>query len=166
MLQEQELDGHPLYLEKQQAVLIGKVADDADSRLAGRIAYYHHSRGALLLGEYEHGEFIPQNMVEAESRIMSKTVQAFNQLDVPVELSSIGGALLDAAKLASSGGLSEEQAHVYALREIHDFSRGETATILNIEPTTSDTQRYRARDNVEEAQKLIETRDDIIESRG
>jgi DNA-directed RNA polymerase specialized sigma24 family protein len=92
-----------------------------------------------MLGSYEHGSFTPEFSVDSESGVMSACVKAFVDLDATVELSRVGNALIDAHVLSETGILGDEQAHVYALREIHGFERGETVTILNANPSTVDS---------------------------
>ena len=154
MLDTTEFNRFPLYLDKQQAVLVGRVSETADSSLAGLPAYYQHSRGELIVGEYHDEGVIPRHSLATDSRLMATNAAAFGELDVDVELSSIGEALRDAAKLMAAGDISAQQAHVYTLRDVHEFSRGETATILNIEPSTVDTHLYAARNKIEAAHSL------------
>ena len=154
MLNTTEFDRFPLYIDKQQAVLVGRVSENADSNLAGLPAYYQHSRGELIVGEYHDGEFTSRQSLVANSRIMAANAAVFTELDMDVELSPIGEALTDTANLMEAGGIGSQQAHVYTLRDIHEFSRGETATILNVEPSTVDSHLYAAREKIEEAHSL------------
>ena len=153
-----KFDEYKLYLPKQEAVLVGQIKSGA-SELAGQPAYYMHSRGDVVIGELytEEDEEIltPLATVECGRRIMADNVRAFDQLDLPNELSSVGEALLDAWKLISENNvLGDKQGHVYVLRDIHEFDRGDTATILGIKPTTVDNHLYDARDNVKSAQEF------------
>lgn len=149
-----EFDGLPRLLPDQQAVLIGRVLTDTDS--SGSVAYYIHGRGELLLGDYQDREFMPESVVDCESRLMSACVRAFSLADVEVELSSVGKALLQAWYFGEHTPLSHKQAHVFALREKGGFSRDETATILNISPSTVDTHLQRASDKLTAAENLLE----------
>lgn len=152
--EETELDGLPLRLPDQNAVLLGRVVDD-DSEFAGCAAYYIHGRGSVLLGSYEKHEFRPSYTIECESRLLSACARAFSSLDLETDLSSIGKALVQAWHFADLTPLSHKQAHVYALREIGEFSREETATILNIAPSTVDTHLQRAQEKRDAAENFV-----------
>ena len=52
--------------------------------------------------------------------------------------------------------ISHKQAHVYALREKAEFSRDETAAILNISPSTVDTHLQRAKEKLTAAENLVQ----------
>ncbi|GAA0215630.1 hypothetical protein GCM10009000_033000 [Halobacterium noricense] len=161
MIDGTALGGFPEYLAKQEAVLIGTVENE---QLESDVAYYLHARGELALGEYDRSEerFIPKRTVESDSSIMSDTVQALLESGVEVTLSPIGEALNDAARLSGDDVLGKKQAHVYALREIYGFSRGEAATVLNISPSTVDSQLYSARDRKNSAESFVDTLDEIV----
>lgn len=155
-LQERtELDGLPLYLPDDNAVLIGRVSDE-ESELAGQAAYYIHWRDGVHIGRYnvEDQAFTPELALEAESRLMAHQAKQLAQSGIGVELSSIGEALVDAYNYATKGGLPDKQAHVYALRK-HGFERQEIAEILNISASTVDTQRTSAQQKVEAAYSLV-----------
>jgi hypothetical protein len=154
MLNTTEFNRFPLYLAKQQAILIGRVSVTADSNLAGLPAYYHHSHGELLVGEYDNGELVPRHSLATDSRIMALNAAAFTELNIDVELSSIGEALKGAANLMKAGDIGAQQAHVYTLRDVQEFSRGEAATVLNVEPSTVDSHLYAARSKIEAAHGL------------
>lgn len=161
MIDGSALGGFPEYIAKQEAVLIGTVESE---QLESDVAYYLHSRGELALGEYDRSEdrFISKQTVELDSSIMSDTVQALLESGVEVTLSPLGKALNDAVRLSADDLLGKKQAHVYALREIHGFSRGETATVLNISPSTVDSQLYSARDRKDSAESFVDTLDQIV----
>ncbi|RLM66788.1 sigma-70 family RNA polymerase sigma factor [Halorubrum sp. Atlit-8R] len=161
MIDGTALDGFPEYIAKQEAVLIGTVEN---GQLESDAAYYVHSRGEIALGEYDQSEdrFIPKQTVELGSSVMSDTVRALLESGVEVTLSPIGEALSDAVRLSEDDLLGKKQAHVYALREIHGYSRGETATILNVSPSTVDTQLYNARDRKNSAESFVDTLDQIV----
>lgn len=148
-----ELDGLPRHLPDQQAVLIGRVTDDAE--YTGCVAYYIHGRGSVLLGSYANHEFRPEHVVDCDSRLMSACTRAFQAVAVETELSSIGMALVQAWKFGDMTSLSHKQAHVYAFREKSGFTRDETATLLNISPSTVDTHLQRARDKFVDAANLV-----------
>ena len=152
--EDTEFDGHPRVLPDQSAVLIGRVADDTGS--SGSIAYYIHGRGEILLGEYKGREFMPESIVDCESRLMSACVHAFSTADAEIELSSVGKALLQAWHFGEHTSLSHKQAHVYALRKKSEFSRDETAAILNISPSTVDTHLQRASEKLTAAENLLQ----------
>lgn len=153
-----ELEGLPLYLPEQNAVLVGKVVDGA-SDVAEAAAYYVHWRGGVYLGSYDPADraFGPRYAVEVESGVMSRQARAFAAMDAEVELSSVGEALLDAYDYAETGLLPDEQAHVYALLE-HGFGRSDVADVLNVSPSTVDTQRYSATEKVEAAEAFVSLR--------
>lgn len=109
-----------------------------------------------MRGRYEHQEFIPESTVECESRLMSACVQEFSTADAEIALSSVGKALLQAWHFGDLTSLSHKQAHVYALRENTEFSRDETAAILNISPSTVDTHLQRAKEKLTAAENLIQ----------
>lgn len=92
---------------------------------------------------------------------MSMCVKAFADLDATVELSRVGDAMIDAHALADTGILGDKQAHVYALREVHGFERGETVTILNANPSTVDSHLRQARQNAQAARIFVERRDEM-----
>lgn len=166
MLERQtEIDGLPLYLPEQNAVLVGKV-EDGDAELAGKAAYYVHWRGGVYLGDYdaEDHAFTPEYELDAERRMMSHQAKDFSQLDASVALSSVGEALLDAYDYAETELLPDKQAHVYALRE-YGFDRKEIANVLNVSPSTVDSQRYGATEKVEAAEAFVSLRREKDEER-
>lgn len=150
----------PIHLPKQEAIYIGHIMsgspeiEDAD-------AYYIHPRHTVMLGSYEHDSFTPEFSVDCESGVMSACVKAFADLDATVELSRVGDALIDAHILADTGILGDEQAHVYALREIHSFERGETVTVLNANPSTVDSHLRHARQNARAARIFVEQTEEM-----
>jgi DNA-binding CsgD family transcriptional regulator len=152
--EETELDGYPRLLPDQHAVLVGRIINETS--FSGVVAYYIHGRGEILLGSYENGEFMPESIVECESRLMSACVRAFSTSDATVELSSVGKALLQAWHFGEHTSLSHKQAHVYALRENGGFSRDDTAAILNISPSTVDTHLQRANEKLAAAENLLQ----------
>lgn len=151
--EETEFDGLPRWLSDQNAILIGRVGGDTE--FSGSAAYYIHGRGSILFGRYENREFMPEYTIECKSRLMSACVHAFSTADAEAELSSVGKALLQAWHFGDLTPLSHKQAHVYALREKADFSRDETATILNISPSTVDTHLQRAIEKLTAAENLV-----------
>ncbi|ELZ21082.1 hypothetical protein C475_19028 [Halosimplex carlsbadense 2-9-1] len=86
---------------------------------------------------------------------MSACVREFSIADVETELSSVGNALLQAWHFGDLTPLSHKQAHAYALREKAGFGRDETATILNISPSTVDTHLQRAKEKLAAAENLV-----------
>ncbi|WP_049930960.1 sigma factor-like helix-turn-helix DNA-binding protein [Halosimplex carlsbadense] len=140
-------------LPDQNAVLVGRVV--ANDEFDGLAAYYIHGRGDILIGRYENREFIPEYTIERESRLMSACVREFSIADVETELSSVGNALLQAWHFGDLTPLSHKQAHAYALREKAGFGRDETATILNISPSTVDTHLQRAKEKLAAAENLV-----------
>lgn len=164
VIDDTELGGYPLYIPKQEAILVGRVDGD---ELDSEAAYYLHSRGGVFLGDYADGDdaFVPRHAVECDSHVMSEHVRALDESGVVVTRSSIGDALADAHELSQDGVLGREQAHVYALRDLHGFSRGETATILNVSPSTVDSHLYRAREQKESAESFVDTHDRLAEGR-
>lgn len=166
MLEERtEIEGLPLYLPDQNAVLVGKV-EDGTADVAGKVAYYVHWRDGVYLGDYDAVDhtFTPEYELDAERRVMSHQAKAFSQLDAPVVLSSVGEALLDAYDYAETELLPDKQAHVYALRE-YGFDRRDVATILNVSPSTVDSQRYGATEKVEAAEAFVSLRQEKSEER-
>lgn len=156
-LQERtELGSLPLYLPEQNEVLIGRIIDE-ESDLGGKAAYYIHWRDGIHIGDYDSvsHSFEPELALEADSRVMSHQVKVFSELEVEVALSSIGEALLDAYEYAKTGQLPEKQAHIHALLG-HDFSRQEISKILNISPSTVDSQRMSAKEKVEAAYAFVD----------
>lgn len=153
-----ELGGLPLHLPEGNAVLVGKVVD-GESDVVDDAAYYVHWRDGVYLGTYDADDhaFAPLYAVEAESRVMSRQARAFAEMDAEIELSSVGEALLDAYDYAETGLLPDEQAHVYALRE-RGFDRKDVADVLNVSPSTVDTQRYSATDKVGAAEAFVSLR--------
>lgn len=152
--EETEFDGLPRRLPDQNAILIGRVTGDGE--FMGLVAYYIHGRGDILLGRYQRKEFSPEYAMGCESRLMSACVQTFSTINVESELSTIGKALLQAWHFGDLTPLSHKQAHVYALREKADFSRDETAAILNISPSTVDTHLQRANEKLTAAENLVQ----------
>lgn len=149
-----EFERYPRLLPDQEAVCLGRVHRDAD--FDESVAYYIHGRGEILLGMYKDCEFIPESTVACESRLMSACTHAFSTTGVQVELSSVGKALLQAWHFGEHTLLSHKQAHVYALRKKAEFSREETAAILNISPNTVDTHLQRAREKLTAAENLLQ----------
>lgn len=150
----------PTHLPNQEAIYIGYV-DSGPTDIEGMVAYYIHPRHTVMLGRWEDESFTPTFSVDSESGVLSTCVKAFADLDAVVELSPVGDALLDARVLADTGILGEEQAHVYALREIHNFGRGETVTILNANPSTVDSHLRHARQNARAARTFIEQTEEM-----
>ena len=148
-----DFDGLPRRLPDQEAILIGRVS--GDSEFGGLTAYYIHGRDGILLGRYEDREFVPGYSVECESRLMSACVREFGRTDVETELSRVGNALLQAWHFGDLTPLSHKQAHAYALRERADFSRDETAAVLDISPSTVDTHLRRAKEKLAAAENLV-----------
>lgn len=142
---QRELDELPLYLPEQNAVLVGRIIDD-ESEMAGMAAYYVHWRGGVYIGNYNKTDnaFTPQYSTEIEERMMSRQVKAFDDMNLEKELSSIGEALLDAHDFAKTEAMAEKQAHVFALQSVNGFTRSQTADILNVSPSTVDSQRASA----------------------
>jgi len=152
--EETEFEGLPRRLPDQDAVLIGRVTGDGE--FAGLAAYYIHGQGSILIGHYESQEFKPEYTIECEGRLMSACVREFSTADVETELSTVGKALLQAWHFGDLTPLSHKQAHVYALREKAEFSRDETAAILNISPSTVDTHLQRAKEKLTAAENLVQ----------
>lgn len=153
-----ELDGLPLYLPEQNAVLVGRITDE-ETKMAGMAAYYVHWRGGVYIGRYDEQDdaFIPQYSTELEERMMSHQVKAFDDMDVRKELSSIGKALLDAYEFAETQALPDKQSHVFALQTVNGFTRSQTAEILNVSPSTVDTQRADAAEKADAAMAFATT---------
>jgi hypothetical protein len=61
-----------------------------------------------------------------------------------------------AEKLAATGVVGEEQAKVYAFRDVFGFGRAETAELLSKNANTVDSLRATANQRVTEARKLID----------
>ena len=152
--EETEFERYPRLLPDQGAVCIGRVRRDTDSDES--VAYYIHGRGEILLGTYRDREFMPESTIACESRLMSACTHGFSTTGVEVELSNVGKALLQAWHFGEHTPLSHKQAHVYALREKAEFSRDETAAILNISPSTVDTHLQRAREKLTAAENLLQ----------
>ncbi len=152
--EETEFERYPRLLPDQEAVCIGRVRRDTDS--GESVAYYIHGRGEVLVGTYSDCEFMPESTVACESRLMSACTHAFSTTGAEVELSSVGKALLQAWHFGEHTPLSHKQAHVYTLREKAEFSRDETAAILNISPSTVDTHLQRAREKLTAAENLLQ----------
>lgn len=151
-----ELDGYKVYLHKQEAVLIGEITDET-SQYAGQPAYYMHARGDVVIGEYSSDTetVAPTLAVDCESRVMAENAYSFDELEIDHQLSTVGKALRDTWHLVSENDvLGNQQAHVYVLRDIHEFSRGDTATVLKIDPSTVDSHLYTAREKVKSAQRF------------
>jgi DNA-binding transcriptional regulator YiaG len=152
--EETEFDGLPRQLPDQSAVIVGRVVGDGE--FSGLAAYYIYGRGNILIGRYENQELKPEYTIECESRLMSACVREFSTADVETELSTVGKALIQAWHFGDLTPLSHKQAHVYALREKAGFSRDETATILNISPSTVDTHLQRAKEKLTAAENLVQ----------
>ena len=161
-----ELDSLPLYLPAQNAVLIGRLTGE-ESGIEGKAAYYIHWRDGIHIGDYdsESHAFTPEFALEAESRVMSQQVRVLSERDASVELSSIGESLMDAYEYARTGQLPEKQSHVHALLG-HGFSRQEIAKILNISPSTVDSQRMSVREKVNAAHAFVELEEEKRHSEG
>jgi hypothetical protein len=160
MSSEENYDDPPSHLPNQEAIYIGHVVSGSPE-IEDSDAYYIHPKHTVLLGSYEHGSFTPEFSVDSESGVMSACVKAFADLDATVELSCVGNALIDAHSLADTGILGDEQAHVYALREIHGFERGEAVTILNANPSTVDSHLRHARQNARSARIFVEQTEEM-----
>lgn len=152
--EETEFERYPRLLPDQEAVCIGRVRSNTDSDES--VAYYIHGRGEILVGTYSDCEFMPESTVVCESRLMSACTHGFSTTGAEVELSSVGKALLQAWHFGEHTPLSHKQAHVYALREKSEFSRDETAAILNISPSTVDTHLQRASEKLTAAENLLQ----------
>lgn len=150
----------PLHLPKQEAVYIGTVVKGS-TEIEGKHAYYVHPRNTVMLGRYANDSFTPEFSVDSENGGMSTCVKAFADLDAAIELSPVGRALIDTQTLTETGILGEQQAHVYALREIHGFGRGETVKILNANPSTVDSHLRHARENARDAQTFVEQTEEM-----
>ncbi|MEZ3142360.1 sigma factor-like helix-turn-helix DNA-binding protein [Halobaculum sp. MBLA0143] len=152
-------DGYRLYHDDQEAFLIGRITD-SDSQLTGRPAYYTTASRDVVIGSYDEQRamVVPETAVDCDSHVIAHNARAFDQLSLEHELSPLGTALRDAWELSQTDVLGVKQAHVYALRDVHEFSRGETATVLGVEPSTVDSHLYAARDSVEDAEQFVETR--------
>lgn len=152
------LDGYKLYLEAQEAILVGRITERG-SDLAGLPAYYTSASGDVVIGSYDEqrGTVVPETAVDCDSRVIADNVHAFDRLSLDHELSALGTALVDAWELSQADVLGVKQAHVYALCEVHGFSRSETATVLGVQPSTVDSHRYAARDSVKDARQFVET---------
>ncbi|WP_241430809.1 helix-turn-helix transcriptional regulator [Halalkalicoccus jeotgali] len=139
------MDELPLYLPEQNAVLVGRIIDD-ESEMAGMAAYYVHWRGGVYIGNYNEADnaFTSHYSTKLEERMMSHQVKAFDDMEVEKELSSIGEALLDAYDFAETQAMADKQAHVFALQSMNGFTRSQTANILNVSPSTVDSQRASA----------------------
>jgi hypothetical protein len=147
-----ELDELPLYLPEQNAVLVGHITDD-ECEMVGMAAYYVHWRGGVYIGNYNEldNAFTPQYSTEIDERLMSHQVKAFADMDVETELSSIGKALLDAYDFSETDAMADKQAHVFALQSVNGFTRSQTADILNVSPSTVDSQRASATERADAA---------------
>ena len=152
--EETEFERYPRLLPDQGAVCVGCVRRDTDS--GESVAYYIHGRGETLVGTYSDREFMPESTVVCESRLMSACTHAFSTTSAEVGLSSVGKALLQAWHFGKHTPLSHKQAHVYALREKAEFSRDETAAILNISPSTVDTHLQRTHEKLTAAENLLQ----------
>lgn len=150
-----ELDGLPLYLPSEQAVLIGRVVDD-ESEMTGLAAYYIHWKGGLHIGTFHHDDhgFAPEFEIEADSRVMSHQATRFSEMEVAITLSSIGSALLDAYRYEETGQLPPQQAHVLALLEA-GFDRQDIGDILNISVSTVDNHRRSATEKAVAAHEFV-----------
>jgi hypothetical protein len=151
-------DGYKLYLDDQEAVLIGRVTE-TDSGLARQPAYYTAASGDVVIGSYDERRetVLPETSVKCDSRVIGDNARAFDRLSLDHELSALGTALVDAWELSQTDVLGVKQAHVYALCEVHGFSRSEAATVLGVQPSTVDSHRYAARDSAEDAKQFVET---------
>lgn len=116
-------------------------------------AYYVHWRGGVYIGSYNEADdaLTPQYSTELEERMMSHQVKAFDEMDVQKELSSIGNALLDAYDFAKTQAIANKRAHVLALQPVNGFTRNQTAEILNVSPSTVDSQRTSATESADSA---------------
>lgn len=72
-----------------------------------------------------------------------------------VDRTVFGHSLVMASELAERTHLSEPQAKVYALREVYDVGRTQTANILNKSPNTIDNQRTSAKRKANQAKAFI-----------
>ncbi|PSQ64694.1 MAG: hypothetical protein BRD24_09700 [Halobacteriales archaeon SW_9_67_24] len=68
-------------------------------------------------------------------------------------------ARLLAADMARTGAIGEQQALVYAFRDVLGFGRRETAGALDKDPSTVDTALYAARDRISDADSLLRVLD-------
>jgi hypothetical protein len=153
---ETDCGGLPLLLPDQEAVLIGRVdTDEADDALA---AYYIHWRGGIYVGVYRDGtgEFTPSYAIDCESQLMAANAREFATLTADTELSGIGRALVKAWHLANRTPLGAKEAHVYALRKLGEYSRQQTAQIVNIAPSTVDTHLQNAKQKQQAAANLLD----------
>jgi hypothetical protein len=68
-------------------------------------------------------------------------------------------ARLLAADMARTGAIGEQQALVYAFRDVLGFGGRETAGALDKDPSTVDTALYAARDRISDADSLLRVLD-------
>ena len=146
--------GLPRRLPEQDAVLVGRIV--SNDEFGGLAAYYIHGRGTILIGQYDNREFIPEYTIKCGSQLMSACVREFSRVDVEIEQSSVGNALLQAWHFGDLTPLSHKQAHVYTLREKAGFGRDEPAAILDISPSTVDTHLQRAKEKLAAAENLVQ----------
>lgn len=155
---QKELEELPLYLPKQNAVLIGRVIDD-ESKMSGMSAYYVSWRGSVHVGSYNEIDdaFTPRYSTYLEEPMMSHQVKEFNEMSVEKELSSIGKALLDAYDFEKTQAMPAKQAHVFALQSVNGFTRAQTAQVLNVDPSTVDSQSASAAQKADAAVSFVST---------
>lgn len=153
----------PTYLEKQEAVLVGRVEPTVES-VGGKPLYYSHTRREVVVAEYnpEAETMTPLGVVASEIDSPAAAVDSLTDSDLDHELSRVGETLQTAAGLSETGVLADKQAHVYAMREIESFERGETAELLNVAPSTVDTTLRRARRKAEGAREFVKQEEESI----
>jgi hypothetical protein len=153
-----------LYLERQNAVYIGRVTDTGSSD--AEFAYYIHSRDGLFLGNFSQDGFEPQYALSTDTGTMGETITTFHDItDLHTELSLIGQALHDAHDLAETGVIGTQQAYVYVLRHVYGFNQQDTAKILDIGYSTVSTHLSDARQNVESALHFAERYSELSEKK-
>lgn len=140
-----------LYDADRNAVMIAEVeSPNTDEPLE---AWYFHPRGSLMIGHKTANSFAPVGAV-GDSLLTSAT-ESLCDSDRHVELSLLGEAMRIAAEL-DDGVLSLKQAITLSLRYC-GFDNGETAKIMNIDPSTASTHYSRGQETFEQAQELVET---------
>ena len=60
------------------------------------------------------------------------------------------------SELAEAGILGKRQAEAFALRELEDHSREETAALMGVSPNTVDEHLATARSKIEAARRTVE----------
>lgn len=126
---------------------------------SGKTAYYDPIDDDIMLGEMYGDEFTEQAYLDAPDTTglvahIVEFVTAATEEEVEFSLSEQAFAVAYAELIGQRELLPAGQAKAYLLRDVFDVSRQQTAQLLEIAPSTVDTQLRKARGKIEKAREL------------